>query len=67
MSKTHTMFQTETKDVTLKLEQLDRWTVGIIGHPVLTMPHDKRFDYELKVTKDGVRVIQRDVDEGKIG
>lgn len=67
MSKSHTMFQTEVKDVTKDLEQLDRWTVGIIGKPVLTMPHDKRFDYELTVTKDGVRVIQRDLDEGKVG
>jgi len=67
MSKSQTMFQTEVKDVTLKLEQLDRWTAGLLGHAVLTMPHDKRFDYELKVTKEGIRVIQRDLDEGKVG
>jgi hypothetical protein len=61
------MFQTETKDVTKDLQQLDRWSVGLLGHAILTMPHDKRFDYELKITDDGLRVVQRDLDEGKIG
>jgi len=65
--KNQTMQQTETKDVTKDLQQLDRWTIGLLGHAVLLMPIDKRFDYELKLTKDGVRVIQRDLDEGKVG
>jgi len=67
MSKTHTMFQTETKDITKDLQQLDRWSIGLLGHALILMPIDKRFDYELKLTKDGVRIIQRDVDEGKVG
>jgi len=67
MSKSHTMFQTEVKDVTKDLQQLDRWTIGLLERAVVSMPQDKRFDYELKLTKDGIRVIQRDLDEGKVG
>jgi len=67
MSKSHTMFQTEVKDVTKDLQQLDRWTIGLLDRAVVSMPQDKRFDYELKLTKDGIRVIQRDLDEGKVG
>ena len=67
MSKSQTMFQTEVKDVTKDLQQLDRWTIGLLDRAVVSMPQDKRFDYELKLTKDGIRVIQRDLDEGKVG
>ena len=66
--KTQTMTATETLDVTAQLVQMTRWSVGILdGRTLMEMPTPFRFDYELKVTPQGVRVIQRDQDEGKVG
>ena len=57
----------ETRDVTEELELLDRWTILFRHKPFLTMAVDFRYDFEFRITQDGIKVFQREQDEGKIG
>src|SRR5207245_179794 len=57
----------ETRDVTEELELLDRWTILFRKKPFLAMAVDFRYDFEFRITQDGIKVFQREQDEGKVG
>jgi len=57
----------ESSDVTDSLEQESSWRITRFGKPMVELLLAQRFDYELKLYPDGIRVVRKDPDEGKVG